>query len=93
MSDMIDNVLKERGDKYGPFTSHAAITQGLKHTVRMHLAVRDVRLTPSQQEALDMMFHKIGRIVNGDPDHIDSWLDIAGYATLIVNILKREQSK
>lgn len=30
-----------------------------------------------------MIVHKIGRILNGDPNYADSWHDIAGYATLI----------
>ena len=47
-------------------------------------------LTPSQRESLDMIQHKIGRILNGDPTYDDSWKDIAGYATLIVNELNGE---
>ena len=34
-----------------------------------------------------MIFHKIGRIINGDPDYADSWHDIAGYAQLVANRL------
>ena len=56
--------------------------------------MRDVdgwnNLTSSQKEALDMIQHKIGRILNGDPTYDDSWKDIAGYATLIVNELNGE---
>jgi hypothetical protein len=40
-----------------------------------------------QKEGLHMILHKIGRIVNGDPDYVDSWLDIAGYATLVADYL------
>ena len=36
-----------------------------------------------QQEALDMIFHKIGRIVAGDPNYADSWHNITRYTTLI----------
>lgn len=36
-----------------------------------------------QREALDMIFSKIGRILNGDPNHADSWHDIIGYAKLV----------
>jgi hypothetical protein len=36
---------------------------------------------------LDMICHKIGRIINGDPDYADSWHDIAGYAQLVANRL------
>ena len=31
-----------------------------------------------------MILHKIGRIVAGDEMEPDHWLDIAGYATLVV---------
>ena len=37
-----------------------------------------------------MIQHKIGRILNGDQTYDDSWKDIAGYATLIVNELNGE---
>jgi hypothetical protein len=76
-------VLVERGSRYGPFTGHAAVTQDLKGVITGHLAVRGKELRPDQQEALDMICHKIGRIVNGDADYADSWVDIAGYAKLV----------
>jgi hypothetical protein len=44
-------------------------------------------LSASQKEALEMIAHKIGRILNGDPNYDDSWRDIAGYAELIVKQL------
>jgi hypothetical protein len=34
-----------------------------------------------------MIVHKIGRILNGDPNYDDSWADIAGYAQLVVKEL------
>jgi hypothetical protein len=37
-----------------------------------------------------MICHKIGRILNGNPNNKDSWWDIAGYATLIVKQLDGE---
>ena len=36
-----------------------------------------------------MILHKVARILNGDPDYVDSWADIAGYAQLVVNILEK----
>ncbi len=79
----VEQTLSERGQRYGLFTGHAHVTQDLKKVVRLHLVARDKKLTDDQQEALDMIFHKIGRIVNGDPDYADSWHDIAGYAKLV----------
>lgn len=40
------------------------------------------QLSPAHKEALEMIAHKIGRILNGDPNYDDSWHDIAGYAKL-----------
>jgi len=75
----IDSTLKDRGEKYGEFRTHAEITQKLKFVVSNY----NGRLAPMHQEALDMIMHKIARILNGDPNYADSWHDIAGYATLV----------
>jgi len=45
------------------------------------------KMSSYQKEAVEMILHKIGRIVCGDPDYIDSWHDIAGYAKLVEDIL------
>jgi hypothetical protein len=87
MTDVAE-VLEERGSRYGPFISHAEITMAFKDYTRRTLAKKDKMLAPDQQEALDMIFHKIGRILNGDPDYADSWVDIAGYAKLVADRLE-----
>jgi hypothetical protein len=79
----IETTLTERGKRYGTFVGHAGVTQSLKEVIRTNLQSRQRQLAPDQQEALDMICHKIGRIVNGDPDYADSWHDIAGYARLV----------
>lgn len=84
----VDAVLEERGSRYGPFITHAAITQQLKQVANKHLHLRGKVLIADQQEALDMIFHKIGRIINGDPNYADSWIDIAGYAKLVADRLE-----
>lgn len=50
-------------------------------------------LSDTQRETLDMVVHKIGRILAGDPDHIDHWDDIAGYAKLVANELRARPEK
>lgn len=87
MSD-VDQTLNERGLRYGRFKDHAEITQILKYEIHNALKERKKNLRSSQQEALDMICHKIGRIVNGDPDYADSWIDIAGYAKLVADELE-----
>ena len=84
----VDAILAERGSRYGTFIGHANVTQDLKTCIQVHLDQRSKALAPDQQEALDMICHKIGRIINGDPDYDDSWVDIAGYAKLVADRLK-----
>lgn len=81
----VNATLDERGKRYGTFSGHASVTQALKAVIRNRLGDRNKVLAEDQQEALDMICHKIGRIINGDPDYADSWHDIAGYATLVEN--------
>lgn len=85
MSQDINVTLEERGTRYGSFIGHACITQDLKTT--MHKAPKWAILRPDQKEALEMIAHKIGRILNGDPDYHDSWHDIVGYTKLVADTL------
>lgn len=80
-------VLAERGKEYGEFHNHAAIAQHFKRIAMLHLAVKGKTLADDQQEAMEMVFHKLARIINGNADNVDSWLDIAGYTTLVANRL------
>ena len=89
-SSEIDKLLEERGKRYGRFLGPSVISQNLKDEI--HSGRSWEIMTADQREALDMIAHKIGRIVNGDPDYIDSWMDIIGYAQLIVNELNTYQS-
>ena len=86
LANTIDQILSDRGKNYGSFKSHAEITQRLK--LVMSQTPNWNRLTHDQKESLEMQVHKIGRILNGDPNYIDSWDDIAGYAKLVADILR-----
>lgn len=90
MSNEIDAILAERGSRYGKFIDHARVTVALKRTLFEHMKRRDAdfKLDVDQIEALDMICHKLGRIVNGDPNYADSWDDIAGYAKLVGDRLR-----
>lgn len=81
----ISTTLAERGTRYGDFPGHAKITQGLKRT--MQASPKWDSLTDQQREALEMVAHKIGRILNGDPNYHDSWHDIIGYTKLVADEL------
>lgn len=77
----VAKTLAERGSRYGSFEGHARITYDLKRA--MQRSPNWPKLMDDQREALDMIAHKIGRVLNGDPDYADSWHDIAGYAKLV----------
>ncbi len=77
----IDDVLDSRGTKYGIFANGAKIIQDLKRVI-FTAKSRD-KFSPDQAEAIELICHKLGRIVNGDHDYSDNWIDIAGYAKLV----------
>lgn len=77
----INETLKERGSRYGTFGEHGRITQAIKDALRSGKSWP--LMLPDQREAVDMIAHKLGRIVGGDPNYSDSWHDIIGYTKLI----------
>jgi len=87
----LSETLAERGKRYGAFTGHAEITMDLKRVITNACADRHCALWDDQTEALHMIAHKIGRILNGDPNYADSWIDIAGYAQLVADRLTSAQ--
>ena len=90
MTTNVNDMLAGRESRYGSFQGHAKIAQDLKAV--MHDRLGWDSLAPDQKEALEMMQHKIARILNGDPNYIDNWVDIAGYSQLVVNRLEKEEN-
>jgi hypothetical protein len=88
----IHTTLNERGSRYGVYTGHAQITQGLKRVMKDSPTSKWATLSDDQKETLEMVAHKIGRILNGDPEYHDSWHDIVGYATLSADEILRKQT-
>lgn len=74
-------ILEERKKTHGNYNTHAVMAQNMKRVVRV--SPNSGKLTDAQMEGLDMILHKVARILNGDPNHRDHWDDIAGYATLV----------
>lgn len=83
---MIEEILNQRGNRYGNFYDNSKISQTLKDTLHTkNIALAD----PYIKEALDMICHKLARIACGDVTYVDSWVDIAGYATLVAFNLEK----
>lgn len=80
----IDKTLEERQKTHGDFMSHAILSQALKEAFNNF---GKSTLDDDQKEAIDMIFHKIARIGNGNPNVHDHWHDIVGYAKLVADRL------
>lgn len=91
MSDTTAAILAERATTHGNYTTHAEITQHLKMVMRGTEGWRKLR--DDQLETLEMIAHKIGRILNGNPEHEDHWADIAGYARLSADRVRDRQQQ
>jgi hypothetical protein len=86
----IQVTLTQRGTRYGDFKEHARITQNIKEAMKD--SPNWTTLSLDKKECLEMVAHKLGRILNGDPEYHDSWHDIIGYVTLIENSLDKEET-
>ena len=86
--DGVDAILDDRAQDYGKFIEGAEIMQMLKRIVHNYIEARGTKLAFDQREAIDMIIHKLGRIINGNPDKVDTWVDIAGYAKLVADRLE-----
>lgn len=75
---VVDDTLSQRQSQYGDFHNVAHTTQYL-----LQMLSND-KMSDVQLESLHMICSKLARITHGDPNHVDSWHDIAGYATLVV---------
>lgn len=83
---MIEEVLNQRQTTYGSFTKNAEVSQMLKYFMAQGTNYKQMPM--AHREALEMIVHKIARIVNGDPNYIDNWIDICGYSQLVIEEIK-----
>lgn len=82
----VDLILGERGNRYGTFDSNAKTCQLLKNV--LHSQDGWYRLSYVQREAVEMIMHKISRLVNGDSTYLDTVIDIAGYNQLMLKHMR-----
>lgn len=86
--EKVRQTLNQRQEQYGSFEDVAMITEQMVDVMRKGYYEN---LAYNQKMALYMICSKMARIVNGNPNHKDSWHDIAGYATLIDSELVSEK--
>lgn len=91
--DAVAAVLAERHNSYGHFINNARMTENLLAAMDGSMQLGPgpnhwLKLDADQRQALHLIATKISRLLTGDPNHVDSWQDIAGYAQLIVDRLQ-----
>jgi hypothetical protein len=84
-----DALINEREKTHGSFHVAAPIMEAI-------LAIYEAspnwhKLTPMQKQTLRMFAHKSGRLLVGNPNYLDHWVDLEGYAHLIVIELSGER--
>lgn len=82
----IRGILNQREKNYGDYSDVSDTSQRIKNVLRQNPNWDE--LYQFQRESLDMIANKIARIVNGNTDYADSWIDIVGYAQLVVDRLE-----
>ncbi len=82
----IETLTNERGKTHGAYSDHAKYTQAIKQVCYRAYSERASRgqsvLTVQQKESIEMIAHKMGRILAGDASFADHWDDIGGYASI-----------
>lgn len=79
-----EQLLNERGQNYGSYEFQAERGQN----IRREMHIEEMECPAYIKDALGMLAVKLSRITFGNPYHLDSWKDIAGYATLVADILE-----
>jgi len=89
MTNNVADTVEQRGSRYGSMEDNAILTQALMDCV---LLKANAGLSPVHLECLHMIFHKISRMVIGDPMYADNAHDIAGYATLLEQFINEQNN-
>lgn len=79
---MTNSAVPNRDRQHGGLEAVGITSQRIKSSMRESSNWESLALHPAGREALDMIAHKIARVLSGsDPHDFQHWEDIAGYAT------------
>lgn len=83
-------ILEEREKTHGDFSKVARLAQyfkGMAHAVNGNKTTFS-KLSEIELESTDLIFTKLARILEGNPHNPEHWIDIKGYAELVLESLK-----
>ena len=87
----IEDLLKDRGSRYGDFGVQAQTARAIKGTFES--ASNWSYLPPYMQEGLDLVATKLSRMLCGDYMYLDNVVDIIGYMTLVKTEMEKEEER
>lgn len=87
MTQTTEELLAERGSKYGDYAAQAALVEGIMDLI--HASPNGGLLPAPVLLAFHMIALKIGRSCTGDFNNADNYADIAGYATLAERYVRK----
>lgn len=85
-----EDLITERSSVYGTIEANAGTTQNLMRIIHTY---HNGAMSDVHEECVHMIFHKIARMVNGNPWHEDNARDIAGYATLLADHIREQNAR
>lgn len=91
MDQNIDTILSTREMTHGSYVEQSTASQTLK---RLCEQARNWDQMPCyMRESIHLIQQKVARIICGDPFERDHWVDIMGYAALVLRELDRLQEE
>ena len=89
----INKILKERGNNYGDYKGGSQFRVNIMNLIKQrHIDANNKPLDPLYEVYIFDIINKLSRLA-ATPTHLDSWVDIAGYATLISKEVKKDADK
>lgn len=89
----IEKLLEERGSVYGDFYAGTLAEASILGILRNNYSdAHHAELSLKHQVWLSKIITKLVRL-SVSPNHLDSWIDISGYATLVANTLEKTDAK
>jgi len=84
----IGDIIKERETTHGDYEMKAIFIQEIMEDISGLYVWKS--MAADQKESIHMIISKLSRIIYGNPNHADHWIDIAGYAKLVSDRLENK---
>ena len=91
MNKNVEETLKERGSVYGDYEKGSILRASIMQLIKMrYRGEHGEEMSSLHQIYIFDIVNKVSRLAV-TPDHLDTWHDIAGYATLVEEAIQGAQ--